>query len=280
MAEIKFAPGLVPVLKHLGGKHDQKTHAGGGGGSTKTGKIVGDEVHVGDLQTYLPGSEGEWKQDLDEVSEAFAQWGVNYDTRVASATIMGLEGGFSPRGSGDEGITSDIVQQNIESILRNPSQTNIELAPPIVQQSAEVIFKDTTLLMDASTSPLPANTTLHRGARLLTDDPRLSANAGDEFEMPLSAFATEPVLPRAFARGASLAPGDNRSQGLRTGVMFKVEPGARGHVTQRLGDGVGEEVLAQGRFRVKDRKINDGMFEITLEQVSYYDVRTGDWSDA
>lgn len=270
---VRFAPGLRPVLKH--GNHNQKDHAGKGQAG-KTGRIVGDEVHVGDLQTYLPGSEEEWQEDLDDVSEAFARWGVNYDTRVASATIMGLEGGFSPRGVGEP----TPFDQNVESILRNPSKTNIELAPVTVQQGAQVVFKDTTLLMDASTKPLPANTKLHRGARLLSDDPRLSANTGDEFEMPLSAFATQPRLPNDFARGRSLAPGDQRAQGVRTGVIFTVEPGARGHVTQRLGDGVGSEVLAQGRFRVKNRKVNDGMVEITLEQVSYYDVRTGDWSDA
>lgn len=274
MAEIRFAPGLRPVLKHLGGKHDQKTHAGGGGGSTKTGKIVGDEVHVGDLQTYLPGSEGEWKQDLDAVSQAFEQWGVNYETRLSSATIMGLEGGFSPRGQ-LAGYESDV-----DRILKNPTTATIESVSITYRQSAEAAFKDTTLLMDASTRPLPEGTRLYRGARLLSDDPRRSANVGDEFEMPLSAFATERTLPESFARGGSLAPGDSASQGLRTSVLFTVESGARGHVTRPLQPGNGDEVVAQGRFRVKDRKINDGMTEITLEQVSYYDVRTGDWSDA
>ena len=270
---IRFAPGLRPVLKH--GSHNQKDHAGKGR-TGKTGRIVDDEIQVGDLKAYLPGSEGEWKQDLDGVSQAFVQWGVNYETRLSSATIMGLEGGFSPRGAGEPSP----FDQNVESILRNPNKTNIELAPVFVQQKAQAVFKDTTLLMDASTNPLPAGTKLHRGARLLSDDPRLSAKTGDEFEMPLSAFATQPRLPNDFARGRSLAPGDQRSQGLRTGVIFTVEPGARGHVTQSLGDGVGSEVLAQGRFRVKDRKVNEGMVEITLEQVSYYDVRAGDWADA
>ena len=271
--EIMFAPGLRPVLKH--GSHNQKDHAGKGRSGTG-GRIVDDEIHVGELKAYLPGSDGEWKQDLNEVSEAFARWGVNYDTRIASATIMGLEGGFSPRGVGNPSP----FDQNVESILRNPNKTNIDLAPVFVQQNAQVVFKDTALLMDASTKSLPAGTSLYRGARILSDDPRLSARAGDEFEMPLSAFATRPRIPNDFARGRSLAPGDQMSQGLRTGVIFTVEPGARGHVTQRLGDGVGEEVLAQGRFRVKDRKVNEGMVEITLEQVSYYDVRTGGWVDA
>lgn len=274
MAEIKFAPGLVPVLKHLGGKHDQKTHAGGGGGSTKTGKIVGDEVHVGDLQTYLPGSEGEWQQDLDAVSQAFEQWGVNYETRLSSATIMGLEGGFSPRGQ-LAGYESDV-----DRILKNPTTATIESVSVTSRQSAEAAFKDTTLLMDASTRPLPEGTRLYRGARLLSDDPRRSANVGDEFEMPLSAFATERTLPEIFARGGSVAPGDSASQGLRTSVLFTVEGASRGHVTRSLRASPGDEVVAQGRFRVKDRKINDTITEITLEQVSYYDVRTGGWSDA
>lgn len=272
MVEIRFAPGLRPVLKH--GSHNQKDHAGKG--TSKGGRIVDDEIHVGDMQTYLPSSGAEWKQDLDDISEAFGTWGTNYDVRLASATLMGLEGTFSPRGAGEPSVFTE----NLDMIVRNPSAINLELAPLLVQQRAQAIFKDTTLLMDASTKPLPAGQKLHRGVRLRSDDPRLTANTGDEFEMPLSAFATDRALPNDFARGRYLAPGDDRSQGLRTSVMFTVESGARGHVTSSLGGSKGDEVVAQGRFRVTGRTVNEGMVEITMEQVSYYDVRVGDWADA
>jgi hypothetical protein len=271
--EIRLQPGLIPVLKH--GNHNQKDHAGKGR-TRAASQIVNDEIKVGDLRAYLPGSEEEMQQTLDAVSEDFARWGTNYNVRVASHTIMGLEGEIKPRGVGD---VTDSINEGTERILRNPSESVISAEPILVTQNAQVVFSETALLMDASTTPLPEGTRLYRGVRLLSDDPRLSASAGDDFEIPLSAFATEKDTPERFARGMTLAPGDSQSVGLRTSVIFTVETGARGHVTQSLGYMQGDEVVAQGRFRVKDRTVRDGMVEISLEQVAYYDIREGAWSD-
>jgi len=228
------------------------------------------------LRAYLPGSKEETQQALDEASLEFAQWGFNYEVRIASHTIMGLDGEINPRGAGE--LTSD-SNEATERILRNPSEATLAGESMLVSQNAQTIFSETALLMDASTKTLPEGTKLYRGVRLLSDDPRLSAAAGDDFEIPISAFATERDMPERFARGGSLAPGDSRSVGLRTSVMFTVEPGARGHTTRKLSESDGDEVVAQGRFRVKERTVRNGMVEITLEQVAYYDIREGRWSD-
>ena len=275
---IKFAPGLVPVLKH--GNHNQKDHAGKGGASdtARNGmQLENNTITYGTLEATIPDRESssfDYQHKLAMAGEQFKYWSGNFATRVASAQMMDIQGGFTARGVvGDEGY--------VHGALRNPSKTaGLDRRDRI---EAETTVIQTAMLMDSSTERLPTGTVLYRGVRLDPKDPRLSVQVGDEFEMPLSAFATGRRIPNDFMQEGS---------GLREPVMITVKGSPRGHDNGRIGLGGedGREVVTQGRFRVTEPPVRtpvlalapdgESSLNITLEQVAFYDIREGEWRDA
>lgn len=264
------------VVKHLLGQHDQKTH-GGGAGEARTGmRIDGDEIQYGTMSVYMPGSDYDRGQELQAADSDWRMWGGNYEMRTASARMMGITSGFDARGKQNSGYDP------VGEILRDPRTA--EVFGIDAQLDAQPAIRRAALLMEESTQPLNFNGSVYRGLRLLKDDPRLTCEAGDEFEMPLSSFATSRRLPNDFASGLT-APGESPSSSARaerSPVMLTVKTPARGHVTGSIGSpDSGHEVVMQGRFRVVERSQSpEGRTEITLEQVAYYDIRLGEWADA
>ena len=163
---IKFAPGLVPVLKH--GNHNQKDHAGKGGASdtARNGmQLKNNTITYGTLEATIPDRESssfEYQHKLEMAREQFKYWSGNFATRVASAQMMDIQGRFTARGVvGDEGY--------VHGALRNPSKTAGLDRRDRIQAETTVI--QTAMLMDSSTERLPTGTVLYRGVRLDPKDP-------------------------------------------------------------------------------------------------------------
>jgi hypothetical protein len=201
----------------------------------------------------------------------FAYWDSNYATRVVSARIMGLEGGFSPRGEGGPPEVSQFLR----------GERSVDTLSAGDRLRAQNHVQNAVTLIDAAGNGKKQKQ-LYRGLRLRDDDPRLSAKVGDEFEMPVSAFATQRDEALAFTRRGPIA-GQFPARENSRAMLIDVVPGARGHSTGPISDPRGEEVLVQGRFRVvaKPRRQSDiyeNVFErLTLKQVAHYDIVTGGW---
>jgi hypothetical protein len=243
-AVVKFAPGLTPVLKHPG-HPDQKVHAGGRSGMPGM-KLENGRLQYGEFNVGLPDTPGdEWRRK-EESEISFRQWGGNHNIRVASARMMGITEGFSPKGGRGEEISLTDVSNSL-------------------------------YILEGSKRDL-GSTKLYRGIRLVDGDPRLTAKRGDEFEMPLSAFAANPELPRRFARGASgtTVSGSDKP---RTSVMITTRGPIRGHESLVPSDFKGGEIIVQGRFRVANNKKTEDGVNLTLEQTAYYDISLGEWVD-
>lgn len=281
-----------PVVKHLPGQHDQQSHGRKGGSGMRINPgdpSKGEEQHIEYDGLYVPtgipvldGSSVDnsridnYRPLINAASSEFAYWDGNYATRVVSARIMGIEGGFKPRGegAGNEAVEEFLAGRRSESTL-DPFQR------PVAQDR----IRSAVMLLDAAGNGKERQQ-LWRGIRLRDGDPRLSAKVGDEFEMPVTAFATlradaEPFASQSVIGG--LFPHKEHSRPL----LIDVEAGARGHSTGPLDTPGGEEILVQGRFRVvavpeperlsRERLGGDYTERLTLRQVAHYDVISGEW---
>lgn len=288
-AVVKFAPGLTPVLKHPG-HGDQKVHGRKGGGTkvSPPNPKTGEEQHVMYEGLYVPvmiptfdGSSVDnyriekYPERVAEAAEAFGYWEHNYGIRIASAKMMGLESGFSPKG--------DVGSKEVSRFLRG------EIKDPDTMDTLGVMrsqwgVQNAVVLMD-STAHGAEQPTLYRGIRLKEGDPRLTAKVGDEFEMPVSAFATARQDAEAYAGRVSVSGVEPSKEHSRP-VLIEVKAGARGVVAGDLP--TGSEVLSQGRFRVAEEMVTesfpsalggDSISRLVLEQVARYDVMRGEWVD-
>lgn len=292
MTIVRFAPGLRPVLKY---DPSQPRAADGkwstSGGSSSGLKVVDGKIGYNGLEARVPlvgvspndevawRSEAETWQALRAVAgEDWCYWNGNYPMRVASARIMGIEGGFAARGEG-RGTGTDL---QVEAVLRGDVPGSAVFGAG--RGRAEARLSKTAVLMDASTSRVGDGQPLYRGIRLADGDPRLSAKPGDEFVMPLSSFATRPALAQQFLSGAEVA-GETSSSDRANPVLITVRPGARGARNGELDPnpvlGLGEEVVSQGRYRVVENMptLGGSTRNLILEHVAYYDIATGTWVD-
>jgi hypothetical protein len=276
------------VLKH--GSHNQKDHAGKTGTAiTPPNPAKGEDQSVTYRGLYVevavPRFDGTGRDDariqahpqaMKEAGEAFGYWNDNYSIRVASAHMMGLQGGFSPKG--------EIGEKYVNAFLRGEVKNAADL-DPFDADKATTKIRHAVTLMDATAKGAP-QPTLYRGVRLKEDDPRLSAKVGDEFEMPVSAFATGRADAEAFASTGSVS-GIGPSAQNSNPVLIEVRSGSRGFRTGDLPNG--GEVLTQGRFRVVE-DITDEDFparlgggkirRLALEQVARYDIMSGQWIES
>jgi hypothetical protein len=203
----------------------------------------------------------------------FIFWENNYATRAVSANMMGLP---QSRARGAGGLSEGAAEMIRTGKYGNTGTFDEEAARPLIREGAAMLV---------ATAKERWPDPLHRGIALKPDDPRLSAQSGDEFTMPISAFATRRQTAEDFATGALPGP-EGESRGNRTPVLLTVQSGARAYATKNRDEDNGEEVVTQGRFRVerntttKHGITGEPMRLIVLRQTAYYDATFGEWVEA
>lgn len=233
----------------------------------------GGTLQYGDVTVTGILDDADDEGSLLEVGLRFVRWDQNWAIRTVSARMMDLPASASsPRGR--EGLLSDRVA---EAIIDGGTR---DLTPRDAANVGEAVRGAAVLMVASTRDRVPV--TLYRGLSLLPGDRRLAAEAGDEFEMPLSAFIPAEGVARGFAGGmASPSAPDPRRQP----VLFEVAPGARAVGTGSFTSS-GGEFLSQGRFRVEavdddwTDQARNPIRRMTLRQTAYFDPLTGGWVDA
>ncbi|CAB4155661.1 hypothetical protein UFOVP655_12 [uncultured Caudovirales phage] len=272
MKVIKFAPGLVPVLKH--GNHDQKTHGSWATGSvptsiTTTTNAIGQEMQTityGDIviEREKPG-EVRLNDDTTRVDWTFRDGGDAM--RFVSSRIMGIENASS-RPRMIEGERDALLEGKVSPWKKVP----------------QWISGAYTLMEDVHTAQQMPDV-LHRGIRVDTNSSILNIKEGQVLELPLSATST--ARKTADMYGGMAGP-------FEMPVFFTIAKGAKAtpirFSTMTDGSPVAEYVT-QGKFKVvsvnrstivmeeqwSDGKQSrrSGSLEVTLEHTDTYSIEKG-----
>ncbi len=307
---VRFSPGLVPTLKHLGSKHDQKTHgrwsASGevslGQNITvkQTGENTYDYSYFGNeftvdldyfkirlrpdegLETVLTVFTGDELDQLGEVAqmEQWNQWEGNYNMRTISGEMMGLN---RPAGGSDYFTDSELTQ-----IANRTGGWD------------EVYVPTTHAMMSNAANSVPTDFSMER-AMVVRDNSRvLETQTGDSIAMPLSGFSPQAEIVDRFKMGGALQADyseDVYTPNLKE-VVFNVEPGAKGvrmspdydlSYDPQMPQELPLEVTVQGRFEVTGRnstfKTNPftgedyESVEFKIKQTQVFNPATGEYDD-
>lgn len=305
---VRFSPGLVPTLKHLGSKHDQKTHgrwsASGevslGQNITvkKTGVSTYDYSYFGNeftadlnyFEVKLRPSDGDAMYeyeglDLDPLGEVaqmeqWNQWEGNYNMRTISGEMMGLD---RPAGGSDYFTESELTQ--IENRTGGWD---------------EVYVPTTHAMMSNAANSVPTDFSMER-AMVVRDNSRvLETQTGDVISMPLSGFSPQADIVDRFKMGGIFEA--DYSEDVYTPklkeVVFNVEPGAKGvrmspdydlSYDPLMPQELPLEVTVQGKFEVTGRsstfKTNPNTgedyesVEFKIKQTQVFNPATGEYDD-
>ena len=276
MKVIKFAPGLVPVLKH--GNHDQKTHGSWATGSvptsiTTTTNAIGQEMQTityGDIviEREKPGE----VRDSDDITRYMWTTTAGNDAmRIVASRIMGIDNPSVKSTNLNEQETEALVEGKITPWKRVP----------------QWVSGAYTLLEDIHTAE-PFPDTLHRGIVVKPDSSIMKIKEGQILEMPISSTSTQRRTAELYSTEYAV--------GLDVPVFFTFAKGTKGTPIRfgQMKDGSAvAEYVTQGKFKVvsvdksnlvfeeqwdKDTGLQyrkSGAIEIVLEHTDTYSIDKG-----
>lgn len=224
MKVIKFAPGLIPVLKHQ--EHDQSSH--GNWATFSSDELIAEwEKPMGRIPTSPANPEGTNAQGLRTwVDGPFRNFSANYPIQDAMRHVMhGILGLPLPY---YQKIYSDRQRYLDPYTLREQCKnlmTSLDKAP-----------KSQPVLWRGQHNEMSRNPNENFGY-----DQLLSLKEGDEFVSPMFSTSRDKDIAKAYS-SLYLNPGSKPS------VVFRIQEGAKGLRTNVVP--IDKEVLTGGKFKI------------------------------
>ena len=256
-----IVPAEESFAKHLQGKHDQSSHAGGRKGKVSISPTTNGSRKVSLGMYSADYVVGDAAATAEDGKDFMYRWEKNYEMRTVSAHLMGLEG-VKSAGREKENLEHDYLDSLVNPFGDDPEE--FVYPKPILQAIA-----GSSRLMDATHKVVPSEVSLFRGIKAERSSPLRNMREGQTFELPLSSFSQKAHYAETFAGTSGERP-DLRG----TSIIFNLKGLAKTYVLDP------EESLAQGRFKVnKIDKIANAAGSTTqvieLLQEATFDLETG-----
>ena len=252
------------VQKHQ--SHDQQSHGNWAGGETSRLSQKTSFIYNGDgSHTYKYGDLQFTDKTLlaENLREAYGNWiqmGGNFQMRIISAAVMGLN---KPKASGESEL-SDWTSDVLETGKDNKNGSPKEIAD--FQQS---LVDTHTLMREAhyGRSDVP----MYRGIFISKEETGFdNLLKGDRFKMPLTAFTNNKEYLKTFERG----------QSYEKGVTFTLKQNARGFDNQKDArvDNF-HEFVTQGEYEVESVDKTTNVTNVVLNQIKSFNPSSGMYED-
>lgn len=260
-----IVPGEIQVIKsvekHLQGKHDQSSHAGGRKGKVSISPTTNGSRKVSLGMYSADYAVGDLEATAQDGKDFMYRWEKNYEMRTVSAHLMGLEG-VKSAGREKDNLEHDYLDSLVNPFGDDPEE--FVYPKPILEA-----IVGSSRLMDATHKTAPSEVNLFRGIKAERGSPLRNMREGQTFELPLSSFAQKAYYAEGFAGTSGERPNVRG-----TSIIFNLKGLAKTYVLDP------EESLAQGRFKInKIDKVANAAGSTTqvieLVQEATFDLETG-----